>query len=229
VPEGAALARSRRVLAAAAVTLLAGCGDIESSSLPLREDFTDCDGFTMNDEASTVDCPGGELRILVSQPGISPMHFVPLRFDARPEALEVSADVRAPVPGQVWGIGCLASAPGQPGRGYALLVAREEGVSAILRISAPAGEGIEGRFPQELEVLREGTVPIPDPSGDHLLRIRCARQAGGAVRVRGAIDSGKPLIATDGDGIGPYEAAFAIVLTDRSDTDVRFDNVTANE
>jgi hypothetical protein len=62
-----------------------------------------------------------------------------------------------------------------------------------------------------------------------LLRIRCARQAGGAVRVRGAIDSGKPLIATDGDGIGPYEAAFAIVLTDRSDTDVRFDNVTANE
>jgi hypothetical protein len=146
VPEGAALARSRRVLAAAAVTLLAGCGDIESSSLPLREDFTDCDGFTMNDEASTVDCPGGELRILVSQPGISPMHFVPLRFDARPEALEVSADVRAPVPGQVWGIGCLASAPGQPGRGYALPVAREEGSRRSSASVRPRGRGSKVAF-----------------------------------------------------------------------------------
>ena len=54
-----------------AVALAAGCGGgggLEPPrDLSLREDFSECSGFTMNDEVATVDCPEGELRVLVRE------------------------------------------------------------------------------------------------------------------------------------------------------------------
>src|SRR5262245_22463350 len=104
--------------------LAAGCGgaSVEKSSLPLRQDFSDCGDLSMNDDVATIDCPDGELRVVVAKPEVSATHFIPHRFDARPEALTISADAHATSVAGVWGIGCLASEAGEPARGYALLV-----------------------------------------------------------------------------------------------------------
>jgi hypothetical protein len=93
----AVLARAVAVGAAlAAVAVSAACGgSVSSSSLPMEQDFADCGGFGMNDEVATVDCPEGELRIVVSMPAVSPMHLVPLRFDERPRTLRVTGAARA--------------------------------------------------------------------------------------------------------------------------------------
>jgi hypothetical protein len=220
---------------AAAVAVLAlltvGCGGVDASQLPLTNDFADCDGlFTMNDEVATVDCRSGGLRVLVSQPERSPMHIVPLRFDARPARLVVSANARGVLAGGVWGVGCLASEPGDQGRGYALVIGAD-GEAAILRIDlVPAAEGEEGRFPAQLEALVEhGSGFVPKPSGPHVLRIECARKGAGAVEVNGSIDGGRLLKATDARGIAPFTGAFPLVITDRPGTDVRFDDVRADE
>lgn len=216
--------------AASAALLAAGCGGVETSGLPLHEEFTDCSGFTMNDEVATVDCPAQELRVLVSQPAASPVHFVPLRFDTTSETLVVSAQAHAPKPGGAWGVGCLGSGVGEPGRGYALLIG-SDGAAAILRIGSHPGEAEDGRFVQEFEFLSEspaGTPYVLEPARRHLLRIRCMRVADGAVRLRGSIDGGNALTAKDDEGIAPFTAAFAIVATDRPGTDARFDNVKAD-
>ena len=209
--------------------LAAGCvGTVEVAELPLQHDFEECNDFTMNDEVATVDCPKGELRILVSLPGRSPVHFVPLRFDPSAESLVVSADVRAPTPGLGWGVGCLASGLGKPGRGYALLLGAA-GDAGILRMDFP-GEGApqEGRHAQVLEIIAEREdVPVLEPSRGHRLRLRCTEQPGGTVRLRASVDGGAPISVTDENGIAPFTAAFPFVMTDRPDTDVRFDNLAA--
>jgi hypothetical protein len=227
------LARALSAIPIAAVGLLlfAGCGgdEINVSELPLRQDFADCSGFTMNDDVSTVDCPDEELRILVSQPEASPVHFAPFRFDDRPEVLTVSASARVAKGGDIWGVGCLASEPGQPGRGYAAVLS-ENGGAGIMRIAPGPGGGVDGRVPQQLEIIAESPSgrTIQKPAEEHELRIRCAAAPAGAVRVRASIDGGKSITARDRKGIGPYTAAFAIVLTDKPQTDVRFDDVVAD-
>lgn len=122
------------VVLCAALTIAAGCGStIDSASLPMENDFADCSRFGMNDDVSTVDCPEGELRILVAKPNVSPIHFVPLRFDGRPRALRVAGTARATYTGSVWGLGCLASEPGEAAGAYVLLL----GVS-LKRLGLPS-------------------------------------------------------------------------------------------
>ena len=49
----------------------------------------------MNDAVATIDCPQGELRVLVAQPEVSPVHFVPFRVEKKQQTLAVSAEARA--------------------------------------------------------------------------------------------------------------------------------------
>lgn len=227
---GAAARHGHAAALAGAVALLgAGCGGVHVRDLPLQEDFVDCDSFTMNDEVATVDCAEGELRIVVSQPELSPVHFVPLRIGETPAALGVSAEARAPAPGLGWGVGCLGSTLDEPGRGYVLLVARE-GEAGIGRLDAPPGAGGEGRQPMRFETLwasKPGVPFVRDPSRRHVLHLRCAKAPGGVVRLRASVDGGKSVTVTDRNGIAPFTAAFVMVAADRPGTDVRFDNVTA--
>jgi hypothetical protein len=211
----------------AGLALLAtGCGGVEKAEFPLHEDFTECGGYTMNNAVANVDCPNGELRILVSQPEVSPIHLVPLRFESKSDSLVVSADVRAPVPGGYWGIGCLASGPDEPGRGYALLMGGR-GEAGIVRMDA-RGEGEEGRPQTQLNRLSVKKRFVLRPASRHKVQIRCSTNAEGVIRIRASADGGE-IDAADRRGLAPFRAAIPIVVTDRPNTDVRFDNVTVDD
>jgi hypothetical protein len=225
VSRGAVLAVLGASVAVGLGLLVSGCGGgVEVSELPFTEDFADCGGFSNNDDVSTVDCEDGELRVLVSQPDKSPVQWVPIRFDARPRALSVSAVAHAPSPGDAWGIGCMESDPyGQP-RGYALFVTYS-GRAGILRL--------EGK-PTRLEILPlkltpQGVSFIAKAPDEHTLSIRCVEKPAGTVRVQGAFDGGEPLTAVDKEGLAPFSAAFVLVSPDGPETDVRFDDVSVEE
>jgi hypothetical protein len=208
------------------VPLLTACGGMgggEARDVPLHEDFSECEGYSLSDEIATVDCPDGELRILVAKPELSPSHFVPFRFDTKQQTLVVSATARAPVAGGAWGIGCLTSERGAAGQGYAFLVT-DRGEAAIMRFD-PAGEESDGRSPQEFTLLGGREDVVQNPSARHLLRVRCAKAATGAVRVGVSVDGGDPLTAEDTHGMGPFTAGFSIVLTDKPGTELHFDDV----
>jgi hypothetical protein len=213
--------------AASFVLVFTGCGGavsgVETNELPLKQDFSDCGGFTMNDEVATIDCPAGELRVLVEQPDVSPTHFVPFRADANQETLAVSAEARAQkAGGGAWGIGCLASEPNEGGRGYLLLVS-EEGAAALMRLDVESQEG--DRFAQRFTPLSGQEHVVRGASMRHALQLQCAKGDAGAVRIRGAIDGDEALTADDAQGIGPFTGAVSVVLAEEPGTDIRFDEL----
>jgi hypothetical protein len=207
-----------------------GCGGagggVETNELPLKQDFSECGAFTMNDEVATIDCPAGELRVLVEQPDVSPTHFVPFRADANQQTLAVSAEARAQkAAGGAWGVGCIASEPDEGGRGYLLLVS-DEGAAALLRLDVESQEG--DRYAQRFTPLSQQENAIRGTRARHTLQIRCAKEDAGTARVRAGIDGGRALTADDTQGMGPFTGAMLLVLAERPDTDIRFDKLTVD-
>ena len=204
-----------------------GGGDGEAREVPFREDFAECAGYELNDDVATVDCPDGELRVLVSQPQVSGTHFVPFRFDTNQQTLDVSAAARAPVAGEAWGIGCLGSERDEAPHGY-LFVISSLGDAAIFRlVPASSAEESDDRVPQEFVLLKDRDDVVREASARHVLRIRCTRAADtGTLNVKASVDGEDALAANDRhDGVAPFTAAFSSVLTDKAGTDVRFDDV----
>ena len=204
----------------------AGCAhSIQSVSLPMEQDFTDCAQFGMNDEVATVDCPEGELRIVVSKPAVSPMHFVPLRVDERPTTLRVTAAARPRSAPAVWGFGCLASDPGEASRGY-VLVTDNEGSLAIIRI---VGTETGGREAIRFRALKVRARVVQRPAARHSLGLTCGTNASGRTSLEGSVDGRPVLTVMDRSGFAAYTAAMPFVFAEKPGTEVRFDDVTASE
>ena len=207
----------------------AGCGGgVAIGSLPIRNDFTECDGFSMNDEIATVDCPDSRLRILVSKPALSPVHFVPFRFDGAAEGLAVEAAVRSTHGSSAHGLGCDTTGPGMPSRGYLFVIGsgtRElDGVASIVKLDAAEGEAEDGRFSQTLETLgfKRGAVT---GDGAHQVRAVCKQAADGSVRLTMFVDGREVVRAHDKGGIGPFSAALAVMIAAVPDSEVVLDDL----
>ena len=225
--RGSGLVRAATAwIALMAAVVSAGCAhSIQSVSLPMEQDFTDCAQFGMNDEVATVDCPGGELRIVVSKPAVSPMHFVPLRFDERPTAVRVTAAARSESAPAVWGLGCLASGPGEAARGYVLLMDNEGSLVIIRIVGTETGE----REAIQFRSLKFRERVVERPAARHSLGLTCSSNASGRTSVEGSVD-GRPVVrGTDRSGFAAYTAALPFVFAERPGTEVRFDDVTASE
>jgi hypothetical protein len=211
--------------AAAGLALLAvACGGSAASGLPVRDSFDRCDGFTNNNETATIDCPNGELRILVSHPEDSPIQIVPFRFDPPVGNLAVEADMRRATGSSANGLGCAVTEPDKPGRGYLFVIVhgdrKLEGTASILR----------------MDVNDSGTMQILRPLGHkrkvalgeaHHLRDLCENAVGGSARLAMYVDGKLVVTARDPVAMGPFTAALASVIASAPDTTVIFDNVGA--
>jgi hypothetical protein len=217
----------RHILALAAAVLAfltSGCGasTAEKSELPLRNDFSDCNDFTMNDDVATVDCLDGELRVLVSKPASSPIHIVPFRFDPAVERLVVEADVRLEAGKGAYGLGCAVSDPGEPGRGYLFMMVHgdpnQEGVATIVRLDWTEAEG------QTLQSVgfKRKAVLAQKP---HRLRGDCVTAADGSAQLTMTVDGRVVVKARDQDSLGSVTAAIPTVIAVAPDSAVRFDNL----
>ena len=212
---------------AAGVSALAlvagGCGGgVAVADLPLEERFEDCSSFTMNDDVSTVDCPDGELRILVSQPDRSPIHIVPFRFESAEPTLAVDADVRLANGKGAFGLGCAVSEPGEPGRGYLFMLLHgdpsAEGLATVTRLDWTEAEGqtLQGvRFKRRAVLSRK----------PHHVRGECVSASNGSTHLRMTVDGRVVVEARDEYGLGPFTAATPVLIAAAPDSDARFDGL----
>jgi hypothetical protein len=212
-------------LATAGLALVAaGCGAVDVAQLPLQNDFSDCNDFSSNDEVATVDCPEGELRILVSQPDRSPIHFAPFRFDPSESGLAVEADVRLASGKGAYGVGCAVSEAGEPGRGYLFLMLHgdpnAEGMATITRLDWTEAEG------QTLQGVRFKRKAVLGQKPHHV-RGQCVNAADGAAQLSMSIDGRVVVEARDRKALGPLTAAILVVIAAAPDSDVRFDDLSA--
>jgi hypothetical protein len=206
--------------------LLAGCGGtVNVGSLPIDQSFDDCNDFTMNDDVSTVDCPEGELRVLVSQPARSSIQVVPSRFDPSESQLVVEADVRLASGEGAYGLGCAVSAPGEPVRGYLFLMhhgdPKAEGMATILRLDWTEAEG---QTLQGVQFKRKAVLA----QKPHNVRAMCVNSADGSARLSMTVDGRVLVKARDPEALGPFTAATPVVIAAAPDSDVRFDNLRAD-
>jgi hypothetical protein len=202
-----------------------GCSSVAVGELPLRQDFGDCDDFSSNDEIATVDCPEGELRILVSQPDRSPIHFAPFRFDPSEPGLAVEADVRLASGKGAYGVGCAVSDAGEPGRGYLFLMIHgdpnAEGMATITRLDWTEAEG---QTLQGVHFKRNAALA----QKPHHVGGRCVNSEDGSARLSMSIDGRVVVEARDRNALGPLTAALPVVIAAAPDSDVRFDNLRAD-
>jgi hypothetical protein len=214
------------LLFAAAAVALGGCGGtVNVGSLPIDQAFDDCGGFTMNDEIAKIECPDGRLRVLVSKPDVSPVHLVPFRFEPAVPGLTVSTELRAQHGEGEFGIGCDASGPGEPGRGYLFLLQPSLRAASIFRMEGgPVDE--QGRFELGFDWIAIRQVP-GDLAGGHQLRATCFQSPGGVTYLRLEVDGRRVLEADDRDGIGSFRSAVTAVQAYVAGTDVRFDGLRA--
>lgn len=215
-------------LLAGLALVTSGCGaaEVSESELPLQQDFSDCNDFTMNDEVATVDCPDGELRVLVSQPERSPIHIVPFRFDPSESGLVIESDVRLESGEAAYGIGCGVSAPGEPGRGYLFLLLHGdpnlEGMAGITRLDWTEAEG------QTLQGIKHKRKAVLAQK-PHKVRAMCVNSADGSARLTMFVDGRVLIEARDRKSFGPPTAAMPVVIAGTPDSAVRFDNLRADQ
>lgn len=199
--------------------LATGCGgqSVNVQSLPLAETFDECAaGFSMNDEVSTVECTGGRLRILVSKPQISPIHYVPFRFEPSVPGLTVASSVRLEKGVGDFGIGCDASEPGEAGRGYLFVLQSQLAAAAVLRLDETGG----------LPWIAFKRIDA-DLGRPHRLEATCTPAANGATALRLSVDDRVVLDAVDEEGIGSFRTALAVALARAPGTEVRLENLSA--
>ena len=210
----------------ALVTSGCGAAEVSESELPLQQDFSDCNDFTMNDEVSTVDCPDGELRVLVSQPERSSIQIVPFRFDPSESGLVVEADVRLESGEGAYGIGCAVSEPGEPARGYLFLMLHgdpnAEGMATITRMDWTEAEG---QTLQGVQFKRKAVLA----QKPHHVRGMCVNSPDGSARLSMSVDGRVLVEARDRKSLGPPTAAMPVVIAGTPDSDVRFDNLRADQ
>ena len=214
-------------LATAGLALIAtGCGAVEVSKLPVQRDFSDCNGFTMNNDVSTVDCPEGELRMHVSQPQVSAIHLAPFRFDPTTAGLAVEADVRHPKGSGAYGLGCAVTEADEPGRGYLFVVVHGDpalqGTASIIRLDS--GYDATTQSVESLGSKRNAARP----QGPHRLRAVCKNTADGSAQLSMSIDGNVIVTARDRKGMGRYTAALAVEIASAPNTEARFDNLGAD-
>jgi len=115
-----------------------------------------------------------------------------------------------------FGIGCDASKPGAPGRGYLFVVQRHLGAAAIIRLDETGG--------LPWIAFRRLDADLGRP---HRLEATCTPAADGATALRLSVDDRVVLDAVDEKGIRSFRTALAVAVARAPGTDVRLDNLSA--
>ena len=210
--------------AAAFALLLGGCGPLggDAAELPFRDDFSGaCEWAQASNAAATLGCANGGYRVLVKRTDrpIAAHHGIDstsaLRVGAHAELTagprELSGDE-----GAAYGVGCWTRIGGD---GYVFLV-------------NPAGFAVIGEMRREVGGFRPlaQTEAIFEGAADSLeLRADCIAPAGEDAKLALAVNGRTVLAAEDPSPPRTFRDVGFYVATTSAGTEVRFDDLTADE
>jgi hypothetical protein len=220
------------------VALLVGCASkVHREQLPIEDDFSgDCKWSEDDDEDVSLGCEDGEYRVLFKSTERTAKHVIFRRLEEPIDsaAVETDATLRA-FPGtgadrfEFEGVGCVASPPGHPTRGYLFVVGLagpEERGFAIVRIDETDQSLREqGYFRNLVDQQSEAVAGI---GAQNHIRGECRATKQG-VELAMYLNGEQVGTATDPDGFRPFEGFAFFVFASKAGTDVRYDNFSAEE
>lgn len=210
-----------------AAVIAPGCGGekVAVDSLPLRQSFDECNAFTMNDDVAKVTCGSGRMRIAVSRPEVSSIHFVPFRFGSGVSHLAVSTTLKSINGDGLVGVACDRSAAGEPLDGYAFFLETAPPSVLLYRVGHKSADG--GRYVPQFTLL--GYRRLAVASGRHRVAATCShREASKRAVLRMTVDGQPALDVVEADGIGSYRAAAAVVAASVPQTAAEFEQLAAD-
>jgi hypothetical protein len=215
--------------------LLSGCGGgsaggstVLRKQLPISDDFSgDCLWADDSSGGAVVGCRNGAYRILAKQPSVNYHQVVPTRFRSANDIIVESDATLAALPTLrdrdyvYYGVDCLASAVGEPDRGY-VFVMKPDGVAGVLRFDETASE-LKPFYLKDLA----SSAPNPQFAGRGTrLRIHAECDSTGPTTRLVMKVNGQVVVSTVDDvEFGGFQAAGFDVFTTVPGTDVRYDNV----
>jgi hypothetical protein len=219
------------------VVLLVGCASkVQREQLPIKDDFSgECNWSEDNDEDVFLGCEDGEYRVLVKSTERTAKHIVFRRLEEAIDsaAVESDATLHAFPAGadrfEFEGLGCVASPPDAPTRGYLFVVGLaglEERGFAIVRIDETDESLREQGFFRNL--VDEQSDLVAGIGEKNHIRGECRATEKG-VELAMYLDGKQVGRATDPNGFRPLEGFAFFVFTSKAGTDVRYDNFSAEE
>jgi hypothetical protein len=235
------IAKTAALLAAALITGSACGGGAPTreaaDSLPIRDDFQgECTWPVETTDSDDISCVEGEYKVVITRDGN--VSWIPRRTKQAYRSVAVAA--RTKLAGEIagdnlglQGVGCWASARGDPLLGYVFAL-------------GTLGDGSRGYFiarnneddpelaenPLRMEALVDETSDTLPPSGEAVdLRGEC-RKAGDSVHLSLYVDGTKVAEATDTKDAPEIDAFVAfgfIAFASKAGTDFRYDDFLAEE
>ncbi len=225
--------RLQRILIATivvAVSPLVGCGGSSTgipTGLPVQDDFTDCSkGWPIrSDRFASLDCVEGSYRVQINDPR-RPQN-ARIFFGEAPKSLKVESDATRyagpPLPTIAgdrflyYGVGCWASRR----MGYVFIISRD-GAWSIQKIT-------NGASPPTSLARSNRTDAILRLPRTNRIRGVCVGGGSKATTLAFYVNDRKVAVATDPKGLDSFPGFGFFVNSTTSGTDVRFDNVVADE
>jgi hypothetical protein len=193
----------------------------EESPVPFKEDFTSCDHFSQDKDATiSLGCVEGEYQMIIKDPRHTQEAGLTLH-GAEFGALDVEADVELRAGPQSdaasFGVGCYRSR--DPREGYR--VGLTGGGRFVMWVEDQSGNHA-GFHPEEVN------AHAPGLGGRDHVRAVCS-SSGSATVIELYVNGRHVGHGRDPDGFHPFTAISLWGETDRAGTDIRFDNVAVTE
>ena len=209
-----------------AASLLSGCaGSSHPSGLPVEDDFSNCStGWsTDSDEFVSLSCTDGGYRVLIKNP-VRPQN-ARIFFSKGVESLSVATDATRRAGPQtvgsdeflVYGVGCWRSQV----QGYVFLISAD-GAWGIEKITSGTSTPI---------TLAEskGSGALPPLAKTNRIRGACGGGGSKPTTLALYVNGKRVVVTTDRAGFDVFRGFGFFVYSSKQGTDVRFDNLVANE
>lgn len=217
--------------------VVVGCAsEAQREELPIEDDFAgDCNWSEDNDEDVSLGCENGQYRVLFKSTERTAKHIITRRLENPIDSGAVEAEVTlSALPAGAddfafSGLGCVASPPDDPIRGYVFFVGSggsEERGFAIVKVDETDESLSQESF---LEYLAdERSDAVAGMGAKNHIRGECRATEQG-VELAMFLDGKQVGTASDSNGFHPFDGFAFLVLASKAGTDVRYDNFRGEE
>jgi hypothetical protein len=219
--------------ASVALSVVACASSVPRDDLPIEDDFSgDCKWSEDESEAISLGCENGEYRLLFKNTQREDHHYIPRRSETAVDSVSMETDATLRTFGggrddfEFHGIGCWASKPDKPARGFVFVL--EPAVHGFAIVENDETNQSLKKSDYFRALVDKASAAVPAVGAKAHLRADCRATATG-VELKMFVNGTQLGTATDSNRFGPFEAFGFLALSTKTGTDIRYDNFSAKE